>query len=75
MNPITWKRVQRISYVFFGLMFVHLLLFLMPSVLAGRTETQVVVTVYLVLGVGYAVLRVVRFIHDRKELALGASFN
>ena len=75
MNPITWKRVQRISYIFFGLMFVHLLLFLMPSVLAGRAETQMVVAIYLMLGVGYAVLRVVRFIHDRKELALGASFN
>lgn len=68
MNPVTWKRVQRMSYVFFGLMFVHLLLFLMPSVLAGRAETQIVVAIYLTIGIGYAVLRIVRYVRDRKEI-------
>lgn len=67
MNPTLWKRVQRTSYVFFGLMFVHLLLFLMPSVLAGRAETQTVVAVYLVIGIGYMILRIVRYARDRKE--------
>lgn len=73
MSPATWKRVQRSSYVFFGLMFVHLLLFLLPSVLAGRAETQLVVAIYLMLGIVYAVLRIVRHVRDCRGLDAGAS--
>lgn len=39
----------------------------MPSVLAGRAETQTVVAVYLVIGIGYMILRIVRYARDREE--------
>lgn len=66
MSPVLWKRIQRMSYVFFGLTFVHLLLFLAPSAMAGRSEAQMTVAVYLALGIGYAVLRIARYALERK---------
>lgn len=60
MGKETWKRVQRLAYVFFALVYVHLLLMLMPAALNGGIAARANVVVYSVLFVGYAVLRVYR---------------
>ena len=60
MKKETWKRVQLLAYPFWGLVYVHLLLMLVPSALRGGAPAQMAVAVYSVVFVGYAVLRIRR---------------
>ncbi len=69
MRSESWKRLQRFSYLFFGLIYVHLVLMLAPSALRGGAASQESMVVYSVVFVGYGVLRVVRALCDRKVSA------
>ncbi|MBC2887939.1 hypothetical protein [Gordonibacter massiliensis (ex Traore et al. 2017)] len=64
MKTGTWKRVQLLAYPFFGLVYVHLLLMLLPSALRGGEAAQTSIVVYSVVFGAYAVLRVVRAVRD-----------
>ena len=66
MKKETWKRVQLLAYPFWGLVYVHLLLMLLPSAVRGGAAAQVSVIVYSVVFLGYAVLRVARALRDRR---------
>ena len=67
MKKETWKRVQLLAYPFWGLVYVHLLLMLVPSALRGGAPAQMAVVVYSVVFVGYAVLRIRRAAIDRRK--------
>ena len=74
MKKETWKRVQLLAYPFWGLVYVHLLLMLVPSALRGGAPAQMAVAVYSVVFVGYALCRVGRALVDRSaEDAVSAS--
>lgn len=66
MKKDTWKRVQMLAYPFFGLVYLHLMLMLLPPALHGGAAAQVSVAVYSVLFAAYALLRVRRAVIDRK---------
>lgn len=66
MHTETWKKVQKLAYLFFGLVFVHLLLMLLPSALHGGLAAQASVAVYSVVFVGYALCRVSRALADKQ---------
>ena len=66
MSTASWKRVQRLAYPFFGLVYVHLLLMLLPSALHGGLAAQASVAVYSVVFVGYALCRIGRALADRR---------
>ncbi len=46
MSSKKWKNIQRFAYLFFGLVYFHLLLFLLPSALQGGKTAQVSVLAY-----------------------------
>lgn len=69
MRTETWKRLQKLAYLFFGLVYVHLVLMLLPSALAGGAAARVTVGIYTVMFVGYAVARVARAVADRRAEA------
>ncbi|NGM17558.1 hypothetical protein GMI69_01765 [Eggerthellaceae bacterium zg-887] len=58
MNARTWKRVQRLAYVFYALVYVHLMLMLLPSALSGGESAAFGMVVYTVVFGAYAVARV-----------------
>ncbi len=60
MTGSTWASVQRLSYVFFALVFVHLMLMLAPAALKGGSAAQASALVYIALFVAYAGARMVR---------------
>lgn len=66
MSTASWKKVQKLAYPFFGLVYVHLLLMLLPSALHGGAAAQASVAVYSVVFVGYAFCRVGRALVDRR---------
>ena len=69
MRAETWKKVQRLAYPFFMLVYVHLLLMLAPAVPAGR-HCRPNVGCGIFGGVlAYAALRLARAAWDRKAQA------
>ena len=57
MKPGSWKRLQRLAYVFYGLMYIHVLLLNLPG---ARTSAaaQCNVIVYSVVFLTYACMRI-----------------
>ena len=69
MRTESWKRLQRWAYVFFGLVYVHLMLMPAPAASRGGEAALVTVAVYTVVFGAYAVLRVRRALIDRRVIA------
>lgn len=67
MTAESWKNVQRLAYLFFGLTYVHLLCLLLPSAIRGGIAARFSVIVYSVIFIAYAVLRIARAAIDKKE--------
>lgn len=66
MDAVAWKRLQKWAYVFFGLVYVHLVSILLPSALLRGATARTSIAVYTVLFGLYAVLRIRRAVRDRK---------
>lgn len=66
MSVETWKKIQKWAYVFFFLVYVHMVLMLLPSALNGGIASVVTVGVYSIVFGVYAVLRGVRAVSDKK---------
>lgn len=66
MAAKTWTKVQKWAYVFYGLMYLHVLAMLLPSALrGGEAAVQNVIAYTVVFGV-YAVARIARAVVDAK---------
>jgi DMSO/TMAO reductase YedYZ heme-binding membrane subunit len=71
MTPQAWKRLQRLAYPFFVLIFVHVFLYLMSPAIAGSLSALVSLVVYLVVGAAYVVLRLRLYLRaDRGTAAM-----
>ena len=66
MSTASWKKVQKLAYPFFGLVYVHLLLMLAPSALHGGVAATTSVAVYSIVFAAYVVLRLVRAAKERR---------
>ena len=73
MHTETWKKVQKLAYPFFALVYVHLLLMLLPSALHGGIAASASVAVYSVVFIGYGLCRVGRALVDRREATAPAA--
>ncbi len=73
MSAQAWIKLQKWAYVFFGLIYVHLVSILLPSALNGGTTALVSIGVYTVLFGAYAVLRVYRAMADKKAASAPAA--
>lgn len=73
MRTESWKRLQRWAYVFFGLVYVHLMLMLAPAASRGGEAAVASVAVYSVVFGAYAALRVRRALVDRRNDATVAA--
>lgn len=57
MKPRSWKRLQRTAYVFYALIFVHILCYNMLPARQGSLDARVSVAVYGALFFSYVVMR------------------
>lgn len=65
MNPKKWKSLQKLSYIFYGLLFVHIAMIFSISILNGYLEKLFDLTVYAVIYVVYLVLRAIKYKKQR----------
>ncbi len=66
MKADSWKRVQKLAYLFFFLVYVHVMLMLLPSALNGGIASTISVGVYSTVFLAYFILRVLRAARDRQ---------
>lgn len=69
MRAATWRRLQRFAYLFWALVFAHVLVVLGPSAASGAPGALESIAVYAVLFASYAALRIYRALADRRMLA------
>lgn len=69
MGGKAWIKLQKLSYLFYGLIYAHSMCLLVPSALQHGQAAQVSVVVYSVVFGGYAIARILRAVADghRKE--------
>lgn len=73
MKPKTWKRLQRLAYLFYFLTFAHILVFEMPKALRGVKGYPLNVFVYFVVFVSYLFCRIFRAVYkNAKEMMVRA---
>ena len=65
MSVPSWNRLQKLAYIFYGLIFIHIMLFLIPSAMGGGLPATISVFVYLTLGLLYTVLRIRQYVVSR----------
>lgn len=62
MQPKKWKQLQRSAYVFYGLMYVHIMLINVPLARNGVASYVINVVVYSVVFVVYAAMRINKYL-------------
>ena len=69
MKASSWKRLQRLAYVFYGLLYTHIMLLYLPSALEGKPSAVVNVILYSMVYLTYGSLRITRALEkkDRKK--------
>ncbi|MDE5565305.1 MAG: hypothetical protein K2I93_09125, partial [Oscillospiraceae bacterium] len=67
MNAKFWKKLQRTAYVFYALIYVHVLVLYYPMAKAGRAGILFNILVYSIVFIGYAVCRIRKQIVLRKK--------
>lgn len=58
MKASNWKKLQRLAYAFYALIYVHVMLLTVPAALQGRSGYLLTVLVYSVVFLGYAACRI-----------------
>ena len=54
----TWKKIQRLAYVFYALIYLHVMLIYIPRAKMGREGSMFSILVYTIVFAGYAVCRI-----------------
>lgn len=60
MNGKSWKKLQRLAYLFYDLMYVHVMLLNVPYAMKGRVSYVVNVLVYSAIFLSYAICRLLK---------------
>ena len=57
MNAKTWKKIQRLAYFFYAMIYIHIMVLFVPKAQKGREGYFLGVLVYSAVFIGYGVLR------------------
>lgn len=75
MKAKLWKRIQRIAYVFYALLYIHIMLLCIPVAQNGRSGYLLNVAVYSVVFIGYAVCRIRKWLLIKRKAQNGFKCN
>ena len=60
MNAKTWKKIQRAAYIFYALIYIHIMVLYVPQAKNGNTEKFFSIIVYSIVFIGYAVFKIAK---------------
>ncbi len=67
MNAKTWKSLQKFAYIFYALIYVHVLILNFPSAINGDLTSQINIIIYSFIFISYAILRVNKALKHRDK--------
>ena len=67
MQGRTWKRLQRLAYGFYALLYAHVLLLCVPGAIQGKPGYRLTVFVYSLVFLSYALCRVMKAVAKREK--------
>lgn len=67
MKAKNWKKLQRLAYVFYMLIYVHIMCLMLPLALNGMTVYIIDVIVYSIVFLGYGTLRLNKYYKKTKK--------
>lgn len=65
MKGITWKKLQRLAYVFYALIYAHVLVLLIPMVKHGNISVVTIIIAYSFIFLLYAAMRISKALKQR----------
>ena len=65
MNPKKWKSLQRLSYLFYGLLFIHISMIFSISIAKGHLSTLFDLSVYAIIYIAYLICRAKKYEKQR----------
>lgn len=68
-QPKKWKALQRWAYLFYALVYIHVLLLSIPNMLKGRTSYAVNLVVYSLVYLSYAACRIQKAVLVKRKQA------
>ena len=68
MNPRIWKKMQRSAYLFYALIYIHVMLLMIPMAKTGHEGYVFNVFVYSLVFFGYAFFRIRKFILKKENI-------
>ena len=72
MQPKTWKKIQRAAYIFYALIYIHIMVLFIPKANRGTEGVFFGIAVYSVVFIGYAVMRIRKQLIKSKKLPAAA---
>ncbi len=67
MKPKRWKQLQRSAYLFYALIYCHVMTLFLPYAREGKFYYRISILLYSVVFIGYAVCRVRKYLLLRKK--------
>lgn len=68
MDPRIWKKMQRSAYLFYALIYIHVMLLMFPMAKSGREGYIFNVFVYSLVFFGYAFFRIRKFVLKKESI-------
>ena len=66
MAVASWKKLQKLSYAFYGLTYVHIVLMLVPTISSTGQRAALSLVIYTALFGVYAVMRVAKSMRGKR---------
>ena len=60
-----WKRIQRAAYLFYAMIYAHVMILFVPSARNGRAAYKISIVVYSLVFIGYAAARIMKALKKR----------
>lgn len=67
MKYKTWKKIQRFAYVFYGLIYTHVMLIMVPVALTGNINYILNISIYSLVFLIYAVMRINKALNKKSS--------
>lgn len=65
MNPKTWKNLQRTSYLFYALLYTHIVIIYAQGIERGELSYLIDFIIYSLIFISYAVLRIDKYLKNK----------
>ncbi len=69
MKASRWKQLQRSAYLFYGLLYCHILLLAVPNAISGRAGYKLTVFVYSFVFLSYLLCRIMKAVAIKEKTA------